>query len=120
MSDHKFREAFKELIIKYICPVCGYDQIESQPYDIYGNGSHDICDCCGFEFGYSEDFEVSHKSIKLPYSSLDWAFSRYREAWLENGAEIFMEEYYPSEFNKNGYVKKDILESQLLRINIKV
>jgi hypothetical protein len=41
----------------YICPVCGYDQLEDPPTD------YNICECCGTEFGY-HDAHRSHAELR--------------------------------------------------------
>lgn len=51
--------------MKYICPVCAYDQLNSPPQD------YTICPCCGTEFGY-HDFTLSYTEL--------------RERWLSSGA----------------------------------
>jgi hypothetical protein len=51
----------------YICPVCGYDKLEKQPYDEKGNESFEICVCCAFEFGVDDMLYI---------------FETYRKEWL--------------------------------------
>ncbi|WP_414053776.1 hypothetical protein ACMGE6_10755 [Macrococcus equi] len=102
----------------FICPVYGYDKVDSQPYNIYGNPSHNICDCCGFEYGYSEDFEVNHKAIKLPKSSLKWAFKQYLIEWINNDCIVFSEEEFTDEEIENGKLKPHVLNKQLERIGL--
>ncbi len=41
----------------YICPVCGYDQLEDPPRD------YNICESCGTEFGY-HDANISHAELR--------------------------------------------------------
>lgn len=60
----------------HLCPVCGYDGLSDAPYDAEGNPSHEICSCCGFEFGYDD-------------RSQGESFSAYRKKWLADGAEWF-------------------------------
>lgn len=62
------------------CPVCGCLGLEEPRYDSYGYGSYEICDCCGFEFGYDD----SHMLGDLPSK-----FRNYRERWLARGAPWF-------------------------------
>ncbi|UPY81067.1 hypothetical protein FH581_022705 (plasmid) [Leptospira weilii] len=38
----------------YICLVCGFNELEEQPY-VNNSGSYEICPCCGFQFGVSDD-----------------------------------------------------------------
>jgi hypothetical protein len=83
----------------HICPVCGYDGLEEPPYDDKGNPSHEICSCCGFEFGYDDESE-------------GFSFSAYRNKWLSEGAEWFNPAHKPAvcsleeqlrRFGVNGY-----------------
>jgi hypothetical protein len=39
---------------KYVCPVCGYPDLDFPPYDTFGIPSFNICLCCGCEFGYQD------------------------------------------------------------------
>lgn len=55
----------------YICPVCGYDELDELPYDD-GTPSMDICDCCGFQFGVTDyDEHIS--------------FEEWRQRWIAIG-----------------------------------
>lgn len=76
---------------KYICPICGYDKLE---YDPYYNGvlaSCDICPCCGFEFGVTYNNELD-KEIGI-YSE-EQAVEYYRKKWILTGALWFYEQIY--------------------------
>lgn len=57
---------------EYICRVCGLEQ-----EDITWEGgiypSHNICPCCGVEFGY-EDCNIN-------------SIMKYRELWINSGAK---------------------------------
>jgi hypothetical protein len=39
----------------HVCPVCGYDGLYDPPRLADGGASNEICRCCGFEFGVSDD-----------------------------------------------------------------
>ncbi|MDS0525033.1 hypothetical protein NNC19_05015 [Clostridium sp. SHJSY1] len=80
---------------KYICPVCGYDELEEAPRDETGRPSFDICDCCGVKFGYED---CTKKSIK-----------KYRDKWIKEGCNWTSEELKPDEWN---------IEKQLKNIGI--
>ena len=57
------------------CPVCGYNQLNKQPYE--GTiPSYEICPCCGFEFGFDD------------YSE-GWSHKRYRDKWILSGMVWF-------------------------------
>lgn len=82
--------------MKNICPVCGYDGLEEMPYDQDGNPSYEICDCCGFEFGFDDDSEGI-------------SFEEYRKKWIEEGAEWFNPDMKPKGWD---------IKRQLSNINV--
>lgn len=60
--------------MKYICPICGYSELDEAPlnyikdgfrYYSYVNGAptYEICPCCGTEFGYG-DYEKSWEELR--------------------------------------------------------
>ena len=59
-----------------ICPVCGYNQLSETPYDRHGYPSYEICDCCGFEYGVTDDDQ-------------GFTFQSYRKKWIEEGCPYF-------------------------------
>lgn len=42
---------------KHVCPVCGWPGLSEAPRSASGGGSYEICPCCGFQFGVSDDDE---------------------------------------------------------------
>ena len=52
----------------HTCPVCAYPEMPYPPE------RHEICPCCGTEFGY-DDFSRSHREL--------------RNAWLRSGGPWF-------------------------------
>lgn len=78
----------------FICPVCGYDKLTEEPYDRDGNPSYEVCDCCGFEFGF-DDGSAGH------------TFQDYLQKWIENRAQWFKENAKPENWD---------LQKQLERI----
>jgi hypothetical protein len=65
--------------MKNICLVCCYDDFDKLPY-LYENGeivnwSHEICPCCGFQFGLSD----------FPYEERDELIAKWRKKWIANG-----------------------------------
>jgi hypothetical protein len=56
----------------YMCPVCGFDTLEEPPYSASGAGLHEICPCCGFQFGVTDDDQGI-------------SFHEWREGWIEQG-----------------------------------
>ncbi|RST50676.1 hypothetical protein EJI01_21390 [Variovorax sp. MHTC-1] len=71
--------------LSFMCPVCGYPDLNEAPYDSFGCATYSICPCCGTEFGY-DDSEVSHSVL--------------REKWV-NGGMKWWSEYLPSSTNWN-------------------
>lgn len=67
-------------ISSFICPVCGYPDLDEAAYDSYGCATYNICPCCGTEFGY-DDSEISHFSL--------------RQRWITNGMKWWSEHLPP-------------------------
>lgn len=70
----------------YNCPICGYDKLDEKPYDNEGNPSYEICNCCGFEFGFDDASEGE-------------SFEEFRKKWLDSGAEWFNVKVKPKNWN---------------------
>ncbi len=51
---------------KYLCPVCGYDELKSPPYDEFNCPTYEICPSCGTEFGY-DDATVKHSDLRAKW-----------------------------------------------------
>ncbi|MCR6105792.1 hypothetical protein HXA34_05745 [Salipaludibacillus agaradhaerens] len=103
----------------YICPICGYDGLDAPPYEIHSHSaSYDICPCCYFEYGYSEDHEVDLGYIVTPVDMREAAFQLYRKQWIEKGAVVGSPENYPKEFQEDGKVKQETVLKQLNRLNL--
>ncbi|WP_121613610.1 hypothetical protein [Mesobacillus foraminis] len=100
--------------MNYICPLCGFDQLDQPAYDEYNDPSFDICPCCRFQFGDDDDIENSEGV----FMQREETHTIYRKKWIENGAEIFQPECYPQEFQLDGKVKKEHLIQQLKNINV--
>ena len=62
---------------KYICPVCGFDGLGEAAFSSSNEPSHEVCSCCGFEFG----FDGSNDPV---------VFKEFRERWINNGSKWFM------------------------------
>ncbi|AFZ25544.1 hypothetical protein Cylst_3394 [Cylindrospermum stagnale PCC 7417] len=56
----------------YLCPVCGYDQLQEPPYGEDGTASYEICPSCGVEFGHDDD---------------ECSIEELRQNWLQQGAK---------------------------------
>jgi hypothetical protein len=55
-----------------MCPVCGFDDLDEPPYSDAGDGLFEICPCCGFQFGVSDD----NQGV---------SFHEWREWWINQG-----------------------------------
>lgn len=80
----------------YICPICGYDKLTEEPFDKDGNPSYEICNCCGFEFGYDDGSEGVSPDI-------------YRKEWIKQGVKWFNIKVKPNNWD---------LQEQLKNINL--
>jgi len=70
----------------YMCPVCGFLGLTEPPYNADGDGSFEICPCCGFEFGFDDGSEgVTHEE--------------FRSRWLASGAEWFDPDQKPADWD---------------------
>ncbi len=77
---------------KYICPVCGYEELEESPYDKYGCSSFEICPCCGIEFGY-HDSNMSNDQL--------------RQKWIDTGMNWHSTtDNHPKDWNPNIQIGK--------------
>jgi hypothetical protein len=75
-----------------VCRVCGL--LQEFPWGETGQDpSHDICACCGVEFGYEDCLLIAIRS--------------YRESWIQSGAKWWNEKFKPENW---------ILEDQLKNI----
>jgi hypothetical protein len=83
--------------MKYICPVCGYPDLDEAPYDAQSNPSYNICSCCGFEYGFDDGSKKN-------------TFKEFREKWIYEGCNWFTKEKKPIGWS---------LEKQLLNIKNK-
>lgn len=81
-----------EITTNSLCRVCGLQQ-EDFPWGKDGKTpTFDICNCCGVEFGY-EDITVE-------------STSRFRDAWLANGAHWFKPKNKPLDWNPSAQLAK--------------
>ncbi|MBL7719068.1 MAG: hypothetical protein JNL72_09560 [Flavipsychrobacter sp.] len=76
------------------CRVCGYVYpLDNPAWFNEVTPSHDICICCGVQFGYED--------------TTNDGVTDYRKRWLANGAEWFSPDFKPKDWN---------LENQLMKI----
>lgn len=93
------------MINKYECPVCGYDKLKNPIYDEQGNGTYEICVCCGFEFG-NDDFPNKEE-----------AYVSWRNRWKENGCKWFST-YTKPDKNWNPKIQISKFESKDINNNL--
>lgn len=59
----------------YTCPVCGFDGLDRPPRSpTTGAGSLEICPCCSFQFGVTDDDEGIE-------------YAAWRRRWIDEGME---------------------------------
>ncbi len=56
----------------YVCPVCGFENLEEEPRDGAGEASFEICKSCGFQFGVTDD-------------DLGYSYEQWRARWVAAG-----------------------------------
>lgn len=54
------------------CPVCGFNQLAEPPRNKTGGASMEICVCCGFQFGVTDD----DRGV---------SYDDYRHQWITDG-----------------------------------
>ncbi|MGG4183556.1 hypothetical protein ABEW24_09295 [Paenibacillus jamilae] len=96
------QKEYKDVIMsKFICAVCGYNELNYPQWDKHGFPTHEICNCCGFESGFDDDAKDIPESIE-----------EYRIRWLSEGANWFSSsKTKPLDWN---------LAIQLKRINVDI
>lgn len=97
---------------KFICPVCGYDKLDSSPYEQnidfpldtslqppysqhFGEPSYDVCSCCGFEFGNDDE----------PGASSPSTFRNYLIEWIKEGQSWFETNKKPDQWSLAKQIK---------------
>ena len=89
--------------MSYTCPICGFPNLERLPYTDYGSPSHEICECCSYEFGWHDlDQGISHE--------------QWRAKWMAQGMLWNEGDKDPDNPEPPGYDPK----RQLLNIGIRV
>lgn len=77
---------------KKICKVCGLYYPEFYPWGENGEiPTHDICDCCGIEFGYEDSNEESVVTA--------------RNKWVENGSKWINDNKKPNNWDYQEQLK---------------
>lgn len=96
----------KALPIKYDCPCCGYGGLDQPAYAGFtrlpvpasatppygaclGEGSYDVCACCGFEFGFDDEPGPGAEPS---------TFETYRAQWIADGCRWFDERARPADW----------------------
>lgn len=65
----------------FVCPVCGYPDLENQPHDAEGGASDEICPSCGIQFGYSDE-PMACGGPDLPPEEI---YRLWRQKWIAEG-----------------------------------
>jgi hypothetical protein len=66
------------MMVTYLCPVCGYPDLDEEPYSAFGGGSYEICPSCGFQFGVSD-------------GSAGFSIEQWRNQWIASGMKWYSE-----------------------------
>ena len=66
-------------IVRYTCPVCGYDELNEEPWSEHSGSSDEFCPSCGIQFGYHDDV-ANHDVI-----ARGEIWKKWRQKWVENG-----------------------------------
>lgn len=66
------KPAMRTSTTTHICPVCGYDELKEPPRNRTGGASLEICPCCGFQFGVTDDDK-------------GFTIDEYRQQWIDTG-----------------------------------
>ena len=74
MSQQSSKKTNPMKITHHSCPVCGYDKLAEPPRNRTGGASLEICACCGFQFGVTDD----DKSV---------SYDDYRQQWIADGMQ---------------------------------
>lgn len=81
----------------YPCPTCGFEGLAAPAYERltrlpvrkwahppyyqpFGEPSHEVCPCCGYEFGYDDDPDRVIEAL---------SFDEYRATWIADGCPWF-------------------------------
>lgn len=101
------------ILRKFTCPCCGYPELEHPPYKMlwvppiainvqppywqpYGEPSYEVCDCCGFEFGYDDE----------PGTAPPKSFADFLKEWVDDGCIWFNPGKKPPGWNLEQQQKK--------------
>lgn len=104
----------------YPCPICGFEGLTNPVFeDGEYKATFDICGCCGFEFGFSEDHEIEHGYVCLPDEYIEMGFQMYRKKWIdEMKRKIFAPQDVPVEWQKRGALKIEVVIRRLEKLGI--
>jgi hypothetical protein len=80
----------------HVCPACGFAGLQAAPWRRKSNDpnddrlrtSHEICACCGIEFG-RDDWAGGDLGKRLE------SYRRWRERWIKSGMRWFKPEAMP-------------------------
>lgn len=67
---------------RWICPACGYDQLDEAPWSNDGAPSDEICPSCGIHFGYDDAAGGDISARPLIYAG-------WRADWRSRGCPWF-------------------------------
>lgn len=85
------------------CPVCGYAQLEEPPRNRTGGASMEICACCGFQFGVTDD---DHGI----------SYDEYRQGWIKDGMPWTSKQHAPKNWSPQTQLASLALSATLKRV----
>ncbi|MEZ5385018.1 MAG: hypothetical protein R3F13_05835 [Prosthecobacter sp.] len=85
------------------CPVCGYDRLEEPPRNRTGGASMEICACCGFQFGVTDDDDGI-------------SYDEYRQGWIKDGMPWASNQKAPKGWNPQTQLANLALSATLKRV----
>ena len=64
--------------MSFVCPVCGYPDLDENPRGELTGGSYEICPSCGIQFGYNDEAGGNPEARA-------GAYEKWRKLWIESG-----------------------------------
>ena len=82
------------LVECFACPACGFGELLEPPWDAGAGPSHDLCPCCGVQFG--QDDAAGGDSVRRAEIHRRW-----RARWIEQGSRWFSSDPPPPLWDPN-------------------
>jgi len=104
----------------YVCPVCGFDELDDSPYYEHFAGNNEICPCCGFEFGV-DDFDCAEIDMEQLSDEeiVKQAHEIYRQNWINSHFKLFNPSVFPSSVKIGRRLRAEVAINQLQRTSFR-